>query len=238
MNKYLSVTNAKNETIIIDDKYNNLALTRKIKLTDCNITKANADKLVPYFDDLYKIEVVLNDKEYACAIGRSNKDFRIARVPVGFGLGDVYLFDEHKLYYFANEKDLLQDVYFYVFGDIPSTHTNGKGIQVFNSGGKCIFDSDYKYMNVLHAGTDDFALSDVNGKDFAIVQNGVKSIYEVIWDSAEGLTDVTLISPCIQNNNVTRTEVFSETRGMELEEVEYRREWDTYSYLLLDVTGY
>ena len=150
----ISIYNS-NNILQIDSSYSCLCLKRKIKLSSL------ADKNTMLN---YGVSLKLNNDELICGVGRSDSGkFNIYGLPLTINTVNDFWEDGTEttgtVYIWAWEMDnddSIDDMYIYTFG-YPTGDTHNTGMEVFDGNGKRVFDSEKRYMKILHYGaTADF----------------------------------------------------------------------------------
>lgn len=160
MAEYVNIKNDQGN-IIINDSFNNLRLKRKISLDSLTLTKpsgcdncATDNSEYEEYSRTFRYFTLDSDEfcfGVTCALKTMNS--------VNFGVkkansGDVFAF--------AYSGDISQ-IYIYTFTNITPDDTENVGLNIFNSSGKLVFNSNTRYLNILSMNTSP-GLTDETGK--------------------------------------------------------------------------
>lgn len=136
----LEVRNTHN-SVQINERYKNLMLMRKIRLSDLPPTAHN------YYQDRHIRSLTLLDGEELIAVNAYVPELKGMRIYSNYPNERAYIFDTNKT---ASVENLT--VYIYGYKHYPAAH--GAGMQVFDAEGNIIFNSQKKYLKVLSFAND------------------------------------------------------------------------------------
>ena len=152
MAKYAEVIND-NGTVSIDDTYARLVKTRTVSITADTIVvpESNYRDIKGYIDDKYILgslcgqEFDLNSNEFIVAV-RAKKQHANVAVMGGFTSAKKYQVSLYASLADTNtyKSDYLIDIY----GTVPSSGGTNSGLEIFNTSGTKIFDSDFYTFDV------------------------------------------------------------------------------------------
>ena len=148
-----------NNSLLIDDTYKNLCLTRKLYRSDFSEEKLATG---------YRYTVKLHEGELMVALSSQSGEF------LSF---DTSITQESATFWFYEKKDVglnfdqippnIQGFVFGIPSITPSSH--GIGIECYNERGEVTFSSKYKYMRVLDYISDKCENKQISGKKIAMV---------------------------------------------------------------------
>ena len=181
MKKYFSVYNDKDK-LLIDDKYINFGLSRKIKASTLPIVTVDESSYVTKGSNQFREISLTGDEIFAAVGGYTNrrcpyfifnclkksgselqpKHFICAADVVNGYFDriypDIYLHYDRDNEYLATQSYYVpDDLYVYVFSKSPTPTSEKIGFQIFNENGETVFDSRNKHLKVVDASYDVYA---------------------------------------------------------------------------------
>lgn len=226
--------------LTVNQTYKNLVLKRKIKLTEL--------KEVPFEkeEDEGALLLTLNNGEILAAVGGMTPDNNMLILQdYYYGLKRIHLrgieysgdaITDDEVLSAEALKSAYPNVYIYTFGfDTTMVAPHSIGLQVFNSNGECVFDSDKKYMRVKYLGNKEYILP-TSTKRYAICQIGASVAYSTtkgyFGDWTSEISFPAIVDGKIQ---VRELSLNGSLGGPGNGDSWY---YDAFNYMVLDVTGY
>lgn len=243
-----------NNKLVIDEKYINLALLRKIKYTD-----------LPYAVDSnqpFRV-LTLNPGEVLFAFSfERNKNFCLYPYKIGENQWCIFQPNSTSLNsggnYLITNADLA-NVYVYIFGFDNQASSDHCGLVIYDKHGNICYDSGKKYMRVVKyvygPVTDGvvqipledkfYAPPDLSNKQYAIVYTGILLRSDTVYLGFEGPTLSGVFVGHIRlsywhdsNLQIETVEAFSFYPNIASHNTYSGATMNHYGYMILDVTNY
>lgn len=240
-----------NNKLVIDEKYINLALLRKIKYTDLPYASGS--------NQPFRL-LTLNQGEVLFAFS-FEKDKNFCLYPYKIGENQWCIFEPNSTSLNSGGKYPITDfanVYVYIFGFDNQPSTDGCGLVVYDKNGKICYDSGKKYMRVdkcvhglvingivqIPSSDKVYVPSDILNRKYAIVYIGIVLISDTLLLGFENPTAngtfVGHIRIPYWHGTLTeeKVEVFTYYPNINSHDTYSGSIMNHYGYMLLDVTDY
>lgn len=171
MSKYLEVQNTDN-IVTIDDTFRNYCLIRKFKPPINYMSDYNSSS---YKTEQYNIYPERANCILFCSKTTSDSLFFASWANPAIGMGTSWSGSIN--FYNLNNQDIgpyLSGIDIYEFGVVDNQQSANFGLQTFNDQGQKVFDSNFKYLNLIDA---IFDYSNSTTSDYEI--NGARNLFNL-----------------------------------------------------------